>query len=109
MPWLPRGRGRLQSQRGAGDRLHAGQGSGAMCTRHSRGAVESALGGDLGRGGSYQKFGVPPASIPDYLALVGDAADGYPGLPGWGANRPPRYWRSSGAWNAFRRIGANGM
>ncbi len=32
-----------------------------------------------------RKFGVPPASIPDYLALVGDAADGYPGLPGWGA------------------------
>jgi 5'-3' exonuclease len=31
------------------------------------------------------KFGVPPASIPDYLALVGDSADGYPGLPGWGA------------------------
>jgi 5'-3' exonuclease len=30
------------------------------------------------------KFGVPPASIPDWLALVGDAADGYPGLPGWG-------------------------
>ena len=29
--------------------------------------------------------GVSPASIPDYLALVGDAADGYPGLPGWGA------------------------
>jgi 5'-3' exonuclease len=32
-----------------------------------------------------QKFGVPPASIPDWLALVGDSADGYPGLPGWGA------------------------
>ncbi len=31
-----------------------------------------------------QKFGVPPASIPDWLALAGDAADGYPGLPGWG-------------------------
>jgi 5'-3' exonuclease len=31
------------------------------------------------------KFGVAPASIPDYLALVGDAADGYPGLRGWGA------------------------
>jgi 5'-3' exonuclease len=30
-------------------------------------------------------FGVAPASIPDYLALVGDAADGYPGLRGWGA------------------------
>lgn len=32
-----------------------------------------------------QKFGVSPTSIPDYLALVGDAADGYPGLRGWGA------------------------
>jgi 5'-3' exonuclease len=32
-----------------------------------------------------QKFGVTPASIPDYLALVGDTADGYPGLRGWGA------------------------
>src|SRR6185436_3050099 len=31
------------------------------------------------------KFGVPPNAIPDWLALVGDAADGYPGLPGWGA------------------------
>jgi len=31
------------------------------------------------------KFGVPPASIPDYLALVGDSSDGYPGLQGWGA------------------------
>jgi 5'-3' exonuclease len=31
------------------------------------------------------KFGVAPASIPDYLALVGDSADGFPGLPGWGA------------------------
>ena len=35
--------------------------------------------------GVIQKFGVAPASIPDYLALVGDAADGYPGLKGWGA------------------------
>ena len=35
--------------------------------------------------GVIQKFGVPPESIPDYLALVGDTADGYPGLPGWGA------------------------
>jgi 5'-3' exonuclease len=34
--------------------------------------------------GVIAKFGVPPASIPDYLALVGDAADGFPGLPGWG-------------------------
>jgi 5'-3' exonuclease len=35
--------------------------------------------------GVIQKFGVSPESIPDYLALVGDAADGYPGLAGWGA------------------------
>ncbi|NQW02976.1 MAG: flap endonuclease [Acidobacteria bacterium] len=35
--------------------------------------------------GVREKFGVPPASIPDYLALTGDTADGYPGLPGWGA------------------------
>jgi 5'-3' exonuclease len=35
--------------------------------------------------GVTSKFGVAPSSIPDYLALVGDSADGYPGLPGWGA------------------------
>jgi len=35
--------------------------------------------------GVVKRFGVPPRSIPDYLALVGDASDGYPGLPGWGA------------------------
>lgn len=35
--------------------------------------------------GIVAKFGVPPPSIADYLALVGDSADGYPGLPGWGA------------------------
>jgi 5'-3' exonuclease len=35
--------------------------------------------------GVAKKYGVPPPSIPDWLALVGDTADGYPGLPGWGA------------------------
>ena len=35
--------------------------------------------------GVREKFGVDPGSIPDYLGLVGDAADGFPGLPGWGA------------------------
>lgn len=35
--------------------------------------------------GVIAKFGIPPSSISDYLALVGDSADGYPGLPGWGA------------------------
>ena len=35
--------------------------------------------------GVEEKFGVPPSAIPDYLALVGDSADGFPGLKGWGA------------------------
>jgi 5'-3' exonuclease len=35
--------------------------------------------------GVWWKFGVAPRPIPDWLALVGDSADGYPGLPGWGA------------------------
>jgi 5'-3' exonuclease len=39
----------------------------------------------LDEDGVRAKFGVGPASIPDYLALVGDSADGFPGLPGWGA------------------------
>lgn len=37
------------------------------------------------RAGVVDKYGVEPASIPDWLALVGDTADGIPGLPGWGA------------------------
>jgi 5'-3' exonuclease len=56
--------------------------------------------------GVVAKFGVKPESIPDYLALVGDSADGFPGLPGWGkkaaaavlSNHPhlediPKDWR----------------
>jgi 5'-3' exonuclease len=39
----------------------------------------------LDEDGIIAKFGVSPASIPDYLALVGDSADGFPGLSGWGA------------------------
>ncbi|HEY5385404.1 MAG TPA: 5'-3' exonuclease H3TH domain-containing protein [Acidimicrobiales bacterium] len=39
----------------------------------------------IDEGGVAAKFGVGPASIPDYLALVGDSADGFPGLAGWGA------------------------
>jgi 5'-3' exonuclease len=39
----------------------------------------------LDEAGVLKKFGVPPQSIPDWLALVGDSADGYPGIPGWGA------------------------
>jgi len=40
---------------------------------------------DRDEAGVIAKFGVRPASIPDYLALVGDSSDGYPGLTGWGA------------------------
>jgi 5'-3' exonuclease len=39
----------------------------------------------LDEAGVRERFGVGPRSIPDYLALVGDTADGFPGLPGWGA------------------------
>jgi 5'-3' exonuclease len=39
----------------------------------------------LDEAGVLEKFGVGPQSIPDWLALVGDSADGYPGVPGWGA------------------------
>lgn len=46
--------------------------------------------------GVVAKFGVGPASIADYLALVGDSADGYPGLPGWG-RRARRRSSPSGA------------
>jgi 5'-3' exonuclease len=35
--------------------------------------------------GVHAKFGVPPSALADWLALVGDSADGYPGVPGWGA------------------------
>jgi len=39
----------------------------------------------INEAGVVEKYGVLPSSIPDWLALVGDSADGYPGIPGWGA------------------------
>lgn len=54
----------------------------------------------LNEDGVFGKFGVTPASIPDWLALVGDAADGYPGIPGWGAKS------ASGVLSKFSRIEA---
>jgi 5'-3' exonuclease len=50
--------------------------------------------------GVWGKFGVPPESIPDYLGLVGDSADGLPGVPGWGAKS------SSALLAEYRRIEA---
>ena len=51
--------------------------------------------------GVRQKFGVPPALIPDFLALVGDAADGYPGIPGIGAVTAARLLNLHGAIEGF--------
>lgn len=58
----------------------------AQCVRGTRVVqLVRRTGAELDEAAVVKKFGVPPASIPDYLALVGDAADGYPGLRGWGA------------------------
>ncbi len=48
-------------------------------------AYDRRKGAFVDEGAVRAKFGVAPESIPDYLALVGDSADGFPGLPGWGA------------------------
>ena len=58
----------------------------AQCIRDERVIMWDRI-RDIRRGleGVREKFGVEPASIPDYLALVGDTADGIPGIPGWGA------------------------
>ena len=58
----------------------------AQCVRGTRVVqMNRRTRGILDEAGIVAKYGVPPVSIPDYLALVGDAADGYPGLRGWGA------------------------
>jgi 5'-3' exonuclease len=58
----------------------------AQCVRDDRVVqLDRRTGQVRDEAGVRQKFGVGPPSIPDWLALVGDSADGYPGLPGWGA------------------------
>lgn len=58
----------------------------AQCVVNSRVVqLDRRKGVVLDEAGVLNKFGVLPESIPDYLALVGDSADGFPGLPGWGA------------------------
>ena len=47
--------------------------------------------------GVLEKWGVAPASIPDWLALVGDSSDGFPGLPGWGAKSAAAVLRRYGS------------
>ena len=96
--------------------LHPGQGHGPARRRQGR-----AVGPPPGqvvrrRRACIEKFGVLPESIPDYLALVGDSADGFPGLPGWGAKSAAavlaRYLHiedippAAGQWDVTVRSGA---
>ncbi|MEO7837434.1 MAG: 5'-3' exonuclease H3TH domain-containing protein [Acidimicrobiales bacterium] len=55
--------------------------------------------------GVVEKFGVSPASIPDWLGLVGDSADGFPGLPGWGARSAATVLRHYGHLEDIPRLG----
>lgn len=58
----------------------------SQCVRGDRVVTKDRMRGIVrGEAGIIEKFGIGPASIPDYLALVGDSADGFPGLPKWGA------------------------
>lgn len=58
----------------------------AQCVKGTRVVLlDRRRGAVLDEAGVVDKFGVSPGSIPDYLALVGDAADGIPGVPRWGA------------------------
>src|SRR5450759_4265444 len=58
----------------------------AQCVRTDRVVMRDRLRDrTFDEAGVAARWGVLPASIPDYLALVGDSADGFPGLPGWGA------------------------
>jgi 5'-3' exonuclease len=58
----------------------------AQCVKGQRVVTWDRMRGNiLDQSGVRQKFGVEPQAIPDYLALVGDSADGIPGIPRWGA------------------------
>jgi 5'-3' exonuclease len=74
----------------------------AQCVRGDRVVqVDRKSGAVRGEEEVEKKFGVRPALIADYLALVGDAADGYPGLPGIGAKTAARMLNMHGAIDAF--------
>lgn len=74
----------------------------AQCVRGDRVVqVDRKSGAVRNEAAVIEKFGVPPALIPDYLALVGDAADGYPGIPGIGAKTAARLLVRHGPLDAF--------
>ena len=90
----------------------------AQCVSDDRGIVQydRRKGVRYDAAGVIEKFGVQPSSIPDYLGLVGDSADGFPGLKGWGAKSTStvlsRYGRiediplAAGQWDITVRGGA---
>ncbi len=74
----------------------------AQCVRGDRVVqVDRKSGNVRNDAGVLEKFGVPPSLIPDYLALVGDSADGYPGIPGIGAKTAARLLLRHGAIESF--------
>jgi 5'-3' exonuclease len=74
----------------------------AQCVRDDRVVQVDRKGNKIRNAdGVREKFGVDPALIPDYLALVGDAADGYPGIPGIGKTTAARLIRAHGAIEQF--------
>lgn len=72
-------------------RIHSPDKDLAQCVRGTRVVqVDRRSGAVVTEDGVREKYGVGPASIPDWLALVGDAADGFPGLSGWGRKSAAR-------------------
>jgi 5'-3' exonuclease len=73
----------------------------AQCVREDRVVQIDRKAGIRNEVGIQRKFGVSPALIPDFLALVGDTADGYPGIRGIGKNDAARLLRQHGPIEAF--------
>ncbi|MBL0172026.1 MAG: flap endonuclease [Gemmatimonadaceae bacterium] len=74
----------------------------SQCVRGTRVVqVDRKSGNVRDEAGVLEKFGVPPMLIPDYLALVGDSADGYPGIPGIGAKTAARLLMRHGPIESF--------
>jgi 5'-3' exonuclease len=74
----------------------------AQCVEGDRVVQVVRKSGEIrGDEGVRAKFGVAPELIPDYLALVGDAADGYPGIPKWGPRTAARFIAKYGPIESF--------
>jgi 5'-3' exonuclease len=74
----------------------------AQCVREDRVVqMDSRAGAIRDAEAVFKKFGVPPVLIPDFLALVGDSADGYPGIPGIGKVGAAKLLNQYGAIEAF--------